>query len=125
MGKHSIKKEKRNLNKKSVLLFTLILIFVISIICIRIGIKEKENFSEQKRAIDMFFSALKESNSEEISSEDSLKELSNILKENNYGTKSIIKKIQIIEQEDKFKIVVNDDLINLLYPGIENVNDIL
>ncbi len=65
------------------------------------------------------------SNSKKISSEYSLKVLNNILKENNCGNKSIIKKIQLTEQDEKLRIVVNDDLINLLYPGIENVNDIL
>ena len=65
------------------------------------------------------------SNSKKISSEYSLKVLNNILKENNCGNKSIIKKIQLTEQDEKLRIVVNDDLINLLYQGIENVNDIL
>ena len=65
------------------------------------------------------------SNSKKISSEYSLKVLNNISKENSCGNKSIIKKIQLTEQDEKLRIVVNDDLINLLYPGIENVNDIL
>ena len=65
------------------------------------------------------------SSSEGISNEDALQILEDILKENNCGTESVIKKIQLIEQDGNWKIVVNDNLINLVYPGIETINNVL
>ena len=65
------------------------------------------------------------SNSDQISNVESLQILENILKENNCGTQSVIKKIQLIEESGNWKIVVNDNLINLLYPGIETINNVI
>lgn len=59
-----------------------------------------------------------------ISEVESLQILERILQEDNCGTRTVIKKIQLSQQNDKWKIIVNDDLINLLYPGIETVNSV-
>ena len=48
-----------------------------------------------------------------------------ILIENNIGTQSVIKKIQLMEQDGEWKIIVDDELINLIYPGIEAVDSVL
>ena len=64
----------------------------------------------------------RKTNGEDISNEVGSKVLENIFKNNNYGTQTVIKKVKI----DKYsKIEVNDDLINLLYSGIESVSNAL
>lgn len=65
------------------------------------------------------------SETEELSNEASLKVLEEILIENNIGTQSVIKKIQLMEQDGEWKIIVDDELINLIYPGIEAVDSVL
>ena len=64
----------------------------------------------------------RKTNGEDISNEVGLKVLENILKNNNYGTQTVIKKVKIDKDS---KIEVNDDLINLLYSGIESVSNTL
>ena len=64
----------------------------------------------------------RKTNGEDISNEVGLKVLENILKNNNYGTQTVIKKVKIDKDS---KIEVNDDLINLLYSGIESVSNAL
>ena len=64
----------------------------------------------------------RKTNGEDISNEVGLKVLENILKNNNYGTQTVIRKVKIDKDS---KIEVNDDLINLLYSGIESVSNTL
>lgn len=64
----------------------------------------------------------RKTNGEDISNEAGLRVLENILENNNYGTQTVIKKIKINKDS---KIEVNDDLINLLYSGIESVSNAL
>lgn len=64
----------------------------------------------------------RKTNGEDISNEAGLDVLENILKNNDYGTQTIIKKVKIDKDS---KIEVNDDLINLLYSGIESVSNAL
>ena len=64
----------------------------------------------------------RKTNGEDISNEVGLKVLENILKNNNYGTQTVIKKVKIDKDS---KIEVNDDLINLLYSGIESFSNAL
>ena len=59
-----------------------------------------------------------------ISEVESLQILERILQEDNCGTRTVIKKIQLSQQNGNWRIIVNDDLINLLYPGIETVNSV-
>ncbi len=65
------------------------------------------------------------SETEELSNEESLQVLEKILIENNNGTQSVIKKIQLMEQDGEWKIIVDDELINLVYPGIEAIDSVL
>lgn len=65
------------------------------------------------------------SETEELSNEESLQVLEKILIENNNGTQSVIKKIQLMEQDGEWKIIVDDELINLVYPGIEAIDRVL
>ena len=65
------------------------------------------------------------SETEELSNEESLQVLEKILRENNNGTQSVIKKIQLMEQDGEWKINVDDELINLVYPGIEAIDRVL
>ena len=65
------------------------------------------------------------SETEELSNEESLQVLEKILRENNNGTQSVIKKIQLMEQDGEWKIIVDDELINLVYPGIEAIDRVL
>lgn len=64
----------------------------------------------------------RKTNGEDISNEAGLRVLENILENNNYGIQTVIKKIKINKDS---KIEVNDDLINLLYSGIESVSNAL
>ena len=65
------------------------------------------------------------SETEELSNEESLQVLEKIIIENNNRTQSVIKKIQLMEQDGEWKIIVDDELINLVYPGIEAIDSVL
>lgn len=53
-----------------------------------------------------------------------LKKLKEIT-EQEKSTKSVIKKVILEKKENSWKINVNDDFINLIYPGIDSVAEVL
>ena len=81
---------------------------------------------DYKKIITEWLKEIVEVNEENnsISEVESLQILERILQEDNCGTRTVIKKIQLSQQNGNWKIIVNDDLINLLYPGIETVNSV-
>ncbi len=60
----------------------------------------------------------------EISEKVALEKLKEVLKDETVR-KTIIKKIKLEKNEDEWKIEVNDDLIDLIFPGIESVAEVL
>jgi len=60
----------------------------------------------------------------EISEKVALEKLKEVLKDETVR-KTIIKKIKLEKNEDEWKIEVNDDLIDLIFPGIESVAEFL
>ena len=81
---------------------------------------------DYKKIITEWLKEIVEVNEENnsISEVESLQILERILQEDNCGTRTVIKKIQLSQQNGNWKIIVNNDLINLLYPGIETVNSV-
>lgn len=81
---------------------------------------------DYKKIITEWLKEIVEVNEENnsISEVESLQILERILQEDNCGTRTVIKKIQLSQQNGNWKIIVNDDLINLLYPGTETVNSV-
>ena len=63
-------------------------------------------------------------NGNEIDEDVSIHKLENIIK-NETETKTELKKIKVKMYEDTWKIVVNDDLIDLVFPGIDAITKIL
>lgn len=64
------------------------------------------------------------SNGYEITNDLILKKLKEIT-EQEKSTKSVIKKVILEKKENSWKINVNDDFINLIYPGIDSVAEVL
>lgn len=66
----------------------------------------------------------KKEEKEVITNEYSLKTLEDIIEKNN-TTKTITKEILVKKQKDEWQIIVNDDLRNLVYTGIESVATVI
>lgn len=60
-----------------------------------------------------------------ITNDLALEKLLEILESDNLNTKTIIKKIKLIKQEDRWYIQLNEDFRDLVYPGIDSVITVL
>lgn len=60
-----------------------------------------------------------------ITNELALEKLFNILSQENIDQKTIIKKVNLIKKEGKWNIEVNNDLRDLIFPGIDSVITVL
>ena len=60
-----------------------------------------------------------------ITNDLALEKLLEILESDNLNTKTIIKKIKLIKQEDRWYVQLNEDFRDLVYPGIDSVITVL
>ena len=65
------------------------------------------------------------SNGTIITNDLALEKLLGILKSDELNTKTIIKKVKLIKQDDRWYVQLNEDFRNLVYPGIDSVLTVL
>ena len=65
------------------------------------------------------------SNGTIITNDLALEKLLEILKSDELNTKTIIKKVKLIKQDDRWYVQLNEDFRNLVYPGIDSVLTVL
>jgi hypothetical protein len=64
-------------------------------------------------------------NGETITNEVALEKLKEVLEEEKEDKKTVIKKIILYKEDNDWKVELNDDFIDLVFPGIDSINEAL
>jgi hypothetical protein len=64
-------------------------------------------------------------NGKTITNEVAIEKLQEVLKEEKEDKKTVIKKIILYKEDSNWKVELNDDFINLVFPGIDSINEAL